>query len=870
MKFKFDSNQQFQIDAVNAVIDIFEGQSKETADKFISSSGLLGVYANILSLTDKEIFENVAKIQENNKIKNGATESLDFSVEMETGTGKTYVYLRTIFELNKKYGWKKFIILVPSVAIREGVIKTLKITKEHFKELYDNTPYRFYEYQSRNISMVKHFASSNNIEIMVMTMGAFNKDANVLYSERDQMQGEQPISYIQKTNPIMILDEPQNMEGEATQEKLKNFKALFKLRYSATHRDLHNLMYRLTPYDAYQLGLVKKIEVYSIVDDSDNISTAYIDLINVTSAKSTIKAKVEVLFKDSQGNIKKKKIIVKQRDDLSLKANNNQYENYVVDGLTVDAPDFGSVGSIHFKNGVLVKIGESTGESREDIIKKQITETIKLHFEKKIKLKEVDIKVLSLFFIDKVDNYVLADGFIRNIFTKEFNRIKKQYNFNDLDASQIHKGYFAMKGDKYLEREKSIAENKEAYELIMKEKEKLLSFDEPTEFIFSHSALREGWDNPNIFNICTLRTTGSTIRKRQEIGRGMRLCVNSQGDRIFERNINLLSVVANESYGNYVSQLQGEFVADGIYEAPPSPANARKRCLVKTKKGFKNNENFKEIWKRISKKTSYTVNIETKDLIERCVRRIKDINVPKPQVKVERVAVELSKKGVDARLLGGEEFEILPDKKIISCVKNIKDETKLTGRTVVEILTKADNAKAIFNNPARFNFEAVRVIREELIKDYIGQISYKIIPEQYNAEQFEHIPSYKNKIQKVDNSIYNAIVWDSEVEQKFALDLDKDERIKLFIKLPRWFKVGTPAGDYNPDWAIVTSKIDLHGGEAKEKVYFVIETKGDIINIRPSERNKIESAKKHFEVIDVRYKEMENYESFREIISNQF
>ncbi|KKR68330.1 MAG: Type III site-specific deoxyribonuclease [Microgenomates group bacterium GW2011_GWA2_40_6] len=267
MKFKFDPNQEFQLDAINSIVNIFEGQAKIDGHNF-SSQSLLGIYANQLSIDDDTVLANARKIYEINKIGNGGiVEDFDFSVEMETGTGKTYVYLRTIFELNKKFGWKKFIILVPSVAIREGVIKTLELTRAHFREIYDNIPYTYCEYQSKNLSQVKHFADSNNLEIMIMTVGAFNKDANVLYGERDQMQGEQPITFIQKTRPILILDEPQNMEGEATKEKLKQFNSLFRLRYSATHKNPYSLMYQLTACDAYQLGLVKKIEVYSVTDD---------------------------------------------------------------------------------------------------------------------------------------------------------------------------------------------------------------------------------------------------------------------------------------------------------------------------------------------------------------------------------------------------------------------------------------------------------------------------------------------------------------------------------------------------------------------------------------------------------------------------
>src|SRR3989338_1135386 len=548
MKFQFDPNQDFQLEAINAIADIFEGQEKTSADRVASDSALLGIFPNSLSLSGEEVFDNVRKIQERKKIKNGVmVEEYDFSIEMETGTGKTYVYLRTIFELNKRYGWKKFIVLVPSVAIREGVMKTLQITKEHFAALYDNVPYRFYEYQSRNISQVKHFADSSNINIMVMTVGAFNKDANVLYAARDQMQGEKPISYIRKTNPILILDEPQNMEGEATKEALKNFNSLFRLRYSATHRNPYNLMYQLAPYDAYQLGLVKKIEVFSVVDDDTGISRPYLNLISVEAGK-VIKAKIEAIAKDAQGTPKKKRLTLKQDDDLAQKTSNDVYAGYIVEALDADAPDIGQTGKIRFRNNVEVKQGEGIGGNREQVMREQIEQTIRLHFEKRKQLREMDIKVLSLFFIDKVDNYVQGDGFIRKTFIQEFNRLKDEYHSIELEVESVHKGYFAKRGDEYLERESSIAENQEAYELIMKDKERLLSFDEPTEFIFSHSALKEGWDNPNIFNICTLRETNSLMRKRQEIGRGMRLCVNQSGERVFDRQLNLLSVIANESY----------------------------------------------------------------------------------------------------------------------------------------------------------------------------------------------------------------------------------------------------------------------------------------------------------------------------------
>lgn len=865
MKFKFDANQDFQLAAINAVVDLFEGQGKEN-DRTVAGSNLFGIYPNFLSLSNDEVLANTKKVQEKNEIKNGGVISdFDFSIEMETGTGKTYCYLRTIFELNKKYGWKKFIILVPSVAIREGAIKSLQITKEHFSGLYNNTPYRFYEYKSKNISQVKHFADSNVINIMVMTVGAFNKDANVLYTERDQMQGEQPIAFIQKTNPILILDEPQNMEGEATKKALENFNSLFRLRYSATHKNPYNLVYQLSPYDAYQLGLVKKIEVFSVTDDDSGVSAPHLYLLEAKPAKSVsgIKAKIEVALIDKDGKRKIKALFIKKGEDLADKTGNKVYAGFSVANIEAEAPDFGSEAKVHFTNGFILTKENRIEAGKEDIFRKQIAGAVRLHFDKRKKYRELGIKVLSLFFIDRVSNYTEADGLIRRIFVQEFNRLKQEFNLNELDSDKAHNGYFAKKKDgSYIERAVDIEKNDEAYELIMKDKERLLSFDEPTEFIFSHSALREGWDNPNVFNICTLNETQSMMKKRQEIGRGMRLCVNQDGDRIFDKRINLLSVVANVSYADYVSQLQGEFQDDGIYKAL-TPSNAKKRQTVKLKKGFDKDENFRGLWERIAKKTRYQVKVNTERLIESCIAAIGGFRLDKPQIRVERVGIDINRSGVGGIVLGSEQGPGRAAQiRIIDCIEQIKAETKLTRATVAEILLKAGNIQAFLNNPERFCFEVTRIIKEKLMIDYVEQISYELISESYKTEQFETMSSYKDSVIKVDHSIYDAIVHDSEIERQFALSLDGDERIKLFVKLPGWFKVETPVGEYNPDWAIVTVKRDLQGNESNEKVYFVIETKGDINNLRPTEKAKIESAKKHFEVIKVNYREVESYKEF--------
>lgn len=892
MKFKFDPNQEYQIQAINSVVDCFDGQEK-TTEKTVNGFGLFGIYPNLITLSDDEILKNIQNCQKAQNLSISGEDQLltedglvlttedgapigletnvkDISVEMETGTGKTYVYLRTIFELNKKYGWKKFIILVPSVAIREGVIKTLKITEDHFKELYANTPFRFYEYQSKNISQVRHFADSSVINIMVMTVGAFNKDANVLYGVRDQMQGEQPIEFIKKTNPILILDEPQNMEGEATKKALENFNALFRLRYSATHKNLYNLIHQLTPYDAYQLGLVKKIEVFSVTDDESGNSAPYMALVEAKPAKtaSGIKAKTELAFMDDNGNRKIKPINLKKGDDLASIANNKSYTGYIVSNIDADAPEFGSEGKVYFTNGFILSRGTAINQNKEDIWRRQIAETIRLHIEKKQKYKDFDIKVLSLFFIDKVANYASADGMIRKIFTEELLKVKSEFALGQNSVDSLHTGYFAKKKDgSFIEQESAIEKNDEAYELIMKDKERLLSFSEPVEFIFSHSALREGWDNPNVFNICTLNETTSNMKKRQEIGRGMRLCVNQDGDRIFDKHINLLSVVANISYADYVASLQAEFQEDGIYKTPQLPYNAKQRSRIALKPGFQKDENFKELWERISKKTRYLVKVDTDSLITNSAKAISEIRLQKPQIRVERAGINISAEGIKSLVLGSESGEIgATQSRTIDCISEIKANTHLTRATIAEILLKANNWEAFSNNPDRFIIEAEKVIKQELVKTYVDQVSYEIIPDFYKAEEFKTIESYEDSTLPVTRSIYDAIVHDSDVEMNFALDLEHDEQIKLFIKMPNWYKVETPVGSYNPDWAIVTAKRDLKGNEG-EKVYFVIETKGDIDNLRPTEKAKIESAKKHFEVIKVNYKEIDNYQAFIDIYS---
>jgi type III restriction enzyme len=356
------------------------------------------------------------------------------------------------------------------------------------------------------------------------------------------------------------------------------------------------------------------------------------------------------------------------------------------------------------------------------------------------------------------------------------------------------------------------------------------------------------------------------MKKRQEIGRGMRLCVNQGGERIFTESINLLSVVANESYVEYVSRLQSEFVEDGIYQAV-IPGNAKRKVSVKLKKDFDKDDNFSAIWEKISQKTRFIVNINSERMINACIQRIKSLVIEKHQIRIDRVGLDIEQKEVGKIILGTESAVAAQNRRMVDCLDFIQSQTLLTRQTVAAILEKSDNFTAFLNNPERFIYEAVKIIKSEILKAHIEQIAYEVIPERYETKQFEELSGYNDSVQKVERSIYDAIVYESDIEKKFAVDLDKDERIKLFIKLPGWFKVDTPTGSYNPDWAIVSVKRDLRGNESQEKIYFVIETKGNLANLRPAEQAKIKSAKKHFEVIKVNYCELENYHEFENILA---
>jgi len=517
MKLHFDSNLDYQLDAINAMVDVFAGQTKSDSS-VIGGQAELGLEGqqlsleatsargNVLSLTKERIVKNTMAVQERNDTIDAKSDDLNFSVEMETGTGKTYVYLRTIHELHQHYGWKKFIIVVPSVAIREGVLKNLAITREHFADLYNKPEMNYYVWDSKKTGQAREFATNDTLQIMVITIDSFAKAQNVMNRQSDYGR---PLDFIKATRPVVILDEPQNMETDIRRNAITSLNPLCTLRYSATHKHLYNLLYRLTPVDAYDKGLVKKIEVHS-VQSEDNYNDAYINVLSLErQSKTRSFAKIEVDASDEYG-LQRKVIKAFPGDDLEVKTGRSVYAGYYVESIN-HGDD-----CVEFSNGKLVYVGQRDESLHDDIIKRQIELTIDDHFDKQRRLGN-GVKVLSLFFIDKVANYreYTANGAKKGKFAKWFEEAyikvsaKPKYTGvmdGGLSASEVHNGYFAAdKNGQWKDSRDTkggggrTKDDDTAYNLIMKDKERLLDTGEPLRFIFSHSALCEGWDNPNVF-----------------------------------------------------------------------------------------------------------------------------------------------------------------------------------------------------------------------------------------------------------------------------------------------------------------------------------------------------------------------------------
>lgn len=989
MKLHFEPNLDYQMQAIEAVCDLFRGQEVCRTEFTVTMKApmpvgsdlfpgtqpeqmTLGVaesdlgVGNRLTLLDDELLKNLNDVQLRGGLPpSSSLTSGDFTVEMETGTGKTYVYLRTIFELNKRYGFSKFVIVVPSVAIKEGVYKTLQITEEHFKGLYAGVPFDYFLYDSAKLGQVRNFATSSNIQIMVVTVGAINKkDVNNLYKDSEKTGGEKPIDLIKATRPIVIVDEPQSVDGGLKgrgKEALDAMNPLCTLRYSATHVDKHHMVFRLDAVDAYERKLVKQIEVASAtVEDAHN--KPYVRLVKVENKRGRISARVE-LDKQTPSGVQRVEVTVSDGDDLQQSA----------DGRAIYA-DF-RVGEIHTAKGdefmelrypggeVFLKPGQAHGDVDALAVQREmIRRTIREHLDKEKRLRPLGIKVLSLFFIDSVDRYRQYDadgqpvkGVYAQIFEEEYRRAAKlpayQSLFAEIDldsaAEEVHNGYFSIdKKGGWTDTAENNAGNREnaerAYNLIMKEKEKLLSFATPLKFIFSHSALKEGWDNPNVFQICTLRDIQTERERRQTIGRGLRLCVNQSGERVRGFEVNTLTVIATEDYEQFAENLQKEIEADtgirfGIVEQHQFAAiaipgadgqvvplgvekskalwehlkaaghidakgkvqdslkqalkegtlvlpvefeaqqgqiaevlrkvsgrleikNVDERKQVPLRKGQDGkaiylSDEFKALWDRIKHKTTYRVQFDNAKLITDCISALqKAPAIAKARLQWRKADIAIGKSGVEAKEKTGaytvtlDESDIeLPD-----LLTDLQDRTQLTRRTITSILIGSGRLDDFKRNPQQFIELAAETINRCKRMALVDGIKYQKLGDQhvYAQELFEkeELTGYlKNMLMDTQKSIYEHVVYDSTTERDFADALEKNDAIKLYAKLPGWFKVPTPLGSYNPDWAVLVEE------DGAQRLYFVVETKSSLFtdDLRNKESAKIECGKAHFQALAV-------------------
>lgn len=894
MQIQFEANQDYQLAAINAVADLFDGQPYIENTLQLLETGGFALIANRLEITEADILENLQAVQAANSIPQdtqlqyieGTTDTAsgeltvsfpNFSIEMETGTGKTYVYIRTALELARRFGLHKFIIVVPTVAIREGVLKTFQMTAQHFRELYSNLPYRYTVYDSGNLSRLRQFAEATTIEFLVITIDSFNKDANVIrQKDRDQMQGVPALHLLQATRPILILDEPQNFKTEAREQALASLNPLFALRYSATHPKgkEFNRVYRLTPYEAYRRRLVKRIEVAG-VQQVGSSSSVFMRLDSVDTAKRTVTAKIALHVYGKSGTVQEKVVTLKP-DGRNLEAVTNlpDYVPYTIADISITDE------TVTFTNGDVLRMGETTGADKEAIFDAQIRYTIEEHFRKQRRLEPQGIKILSLFFIDRVDNYVLEEGVIRRLFRTAFDDLKAKYpEWQDVNAEAVQGAYFAQKrtkaGDVQFEESKSgeSERDKEAYDLIMRDKETLLTFPSPDDdeetrrkrqvcFIFSHSALREGWDNPNVFQICTLNQSVSDMRKRQEIGRGVRLPVDQQGERVRDERLNILTVVANQSYESYVATLQSEVEDEyGIDGAAPKPTNARERGVARlNRKVYDLSPEFRELWDLIKHKTRYAVEIDTEKLLTEVINELNLMPIAPPRVEVTTSLVDVQAddeflalatgipKTVSRQSARGNSRNVV--EAMLHMLQFTSPPVRITRRTLLNVLLRLNENRRqeAIHNPQEFASVAVRLIRTKLADQLVDGIKYERINAWYEMTQFvAEIESWQEYLVPVENSLYDHVIVDSDVERRFVDDLENKYRlfVKAYVKLPSWFVVPTPVGNYNPDWAIVAD--DPQGNT--ERLYFVSETKSttNYDELRPDEARKIKCGMKHFE-----------------------
>ena len=891
MKFKLE-NPQHQITAIQSVVDIFRGMERNTYDIAHNED----IHMNVCSLSNQQILDNIQSIIHENGVSDTQAflvNENDACIEMETGTGKTLTYLQTAYELFRQYGLSKFIVLVPSVPIRQGVIDTFENFKEQLSDKYDVTPDVFV-YDSSKISLLHDFITSDNLQIMVLTMASFNSENNILNQvDREDMFNNLPhLESLAQTHPIILMDEPQEgMDTDNSKQWIAKLQPLFKLRYSATHAVKKNVLYQLTPAESYRLGLVKKLEVLTVSESNDE-ATLKLEISQVQSTATQVKVKLKLWkLNKSKGRFEfKESGLLKKDDNLADKSGNESYRDYTISRIYKSMTD--RKWHVVFTNGSEIIEGSSSS-NKEQVWALQLEWLIRRHFENRNRLRPQGIKNLSLIFIDRVANYMSPERpIVKQLFEQKYRQVYAEFNDGkqpaESDVLAAQGFYFAKTTQgEYTDKEDACRKNKEIFDEILHNKQRLLSFESPIDFIFSHSALGVGWDNPNVFGIATLNESYSENKKRQEIGRGLRICVNQSGERVYdsaetpeEEQINQLTIVPNETYENFARSYQQEYEEQyGIGGNIPKPKHTHKgkrlnRVTFKLKKDETFMSIFRRFWNVVARKTTYRIHMDEEELIRRSIESLNEIRINDYILEVQSMRITDISNLNNAEYYGSQSYVGRAKFNPHDLVEEISEKTGLCYTSVLKIVAGINNQGQYIKNPPVFMEQAVFKIRQVQLDELVRCIEYTPTGNVYEFK-FDDFSKdgCEDWIATPNHGVWDKSLYDSLYEKEFAKEADKitNTEVLCFLKFPSWYKIPTPIGNYEPDFGVVLHKRLLSSPNDDKEYYFVVEIKGtDDINdtraLTPHEIGRIKCAVKHFKSLGIEayYKApIKEYDTFK-------
>ncbi|WP_304637195.1 DEAD/DEAH box helicase family protein [uncultured Muribaculum sp.] len=891
MKFKLE-NPQHQITAIQSVADIFRGMERNTYDNAHNED----IHMNVCSLSSQQILDNIQSIIHENGVSDTQAflvNENDACIEMETGTGKTLTYLQTAYELFRQYGLSKFIVLVPSVPIRQGVIDTFENFKEQLSDKYDVTPDVFV-YDSSKISLLHDFITSDNLQIMVLTMASFNSENNILNQvDREDMFNNLPhLESLAQTHPIILMDEPQEgMDTDNSKQWIAKLQPLFKLRYSATHAVKKNVLYQLTPAESYRRRLVKKFEVLTVSESNDE-ATLKLEISQVQSTATQVKVKLKLWkLNKSKGRFEfKESGLLKKDDNLADKSGNESYRDYTISRIYKSMTD--RKWHVVFTNGSEIIEGSSSS-NKEQVWALQLEWLIRRHFENRNRLRPQGIKNLSLIFIDRVANYMSPERpIIKQLFEQKYRQVYAEFNDGkqpaDSDVLAAQGFYFAKTTQgEYTDKEDACRKNKEIFDEILHNKQRLLSFESPIDFIFSHSALGVGWDNPNVFGIATLNESYSENKKRQEIGRGLRICVNQSGERVYdsaetpeEEQINQLTIVPNETYETFARSYQQEYEEQyGIGGNIPKPKHTHKgkrlnRVTFKLKRDKTFMSVFRRFWNVVAQKTVYRIHMDEDELIRRSIESLNEIRINDYILEVQSMRITDISNLNNAEYYGSESYAGRARFNPHDLVEEISEKTGLCYTSVLKIVAGINNQGQYIKNPPVFMEQAVFKIRQVQLDELVRCIEYTPTGNIYEFK-FDDFSKdgCEDWIATPNHGVWDKSLYDSLYEKEFAKEADKitNTEVLCFLKFPSWYKIPTPIGNYEPDFGVVLHKRLLSSPNEDKEYYFVVEIKGtDDINdtraLTPHEIGRIKCAVKHFKSLGIEayYKApIKEYDTFK-------